>query len=368
MDMYKMLATVSADDQPSVLATIVCVEGHSYRKAGAAMLIKISGEQIGTVSPGCLEHDLLERAADVWASGMHEEIEYNMNPEEDAVWGEAVGCGGKMLLLLEPVNGLLRSSLIDAFMHIKAGESVTLERRWNADSIDYVLHVKGNSSLEAEGHMGTVADNSNRMFNRISPRPRLVLFGVGNDAHAIYSLVKHIGFHIVAADWRPSLCTPERFPEAECVVGSPAQIIKQLQLCADDYLIICSHNLQQDKEMIRLALPLKLIYIGVMGSKKRIRWLFETFLIPSNVRAPIGLSVGADGPYEIAVSIVAELIAIRAENKSLSQKEAGSDAYFSPLFSGRTEQEDGYTKAIVGAGDGPQARKHGNSCSIIKFS
>lgn len=368
MDMYNVLAAVSADDQPSVLATIVCVEGHSYRKAGAAMLIKLSGEQVGAISPGCLEHDLLERTADVWASGRHEVIEYNMNPEEDAIWGEAVGCGGKMLLLLEPVVGLLRSTLLDALKNIKAGVSVKLERRWDAAVMDYVLHVEGRGLDAAEGHPVTEADGPNRMSIRISPRPRLVLFGVGNDAYAIYSLVKHIGFQIVAADWRPSLCTQERFPEAECVIGSPEQIMEQLQLCADDYLIISSHNLQQDKEMIRLALPLQLNYIGVMGSKKRIRWLFETFLIPSNVRAPIGLSIGADGPNEIAVSIAAELIAVRAEHKSRSRREAGSDAYFSPLFSGRTEQEDGEKKAIVGAGDGPHARKHGDSYPIIKSS
>jgi xanthine dehydrogenase accessory factor len=208
----------------------------------------------------------------------------------------------------------------------------------------------------------------NHMSIVLSPRPRLVIFGVGKDAEAIYSLVKQIGFHVVIADWRPSLCTKERFPEAECVIGSPEQIAEQLQFRSDDYLIVCSHNLQQDKDMIRLALPLQLVYIGIMGSKKRIRMLFETFLIPSNVRAPIGVSIGADGPYEIAVSIAAELISIRAGRKARPRRERVRDAYFGPLFSSRPEQTHGRAQAVARAGEEQTARKHGAACSFVQPS
>ncbi|HTG72005.1 MAG TPA: XdhC family protein [Candidatus Udaeobacter sp.] len=365
MDMYDVLAAVMADDQRGVLATIVCVEGHSYRKTGAAMLFKQSGEQIGTVSPGCLEHDLLERAASIAHSGQFEFIDYNLNPDEDVIWGEAVGCGGEMRVLLEPIDGRLRTILIEAKERTDAGVPVRLLRSWNEKEINYTLVDDADTGQTLE--ISDAKDGvSNHMSFLISPRPRLVIFGVGKDAEAIYSLVKQIGFQVVVADWRPSLCTNERFPDAECVIGSPEQIAEQLQFRSDDYLIVCSHNLHQDKDMLRLALPLQLVYIGIMGSKKRIRMLFETFLIPSNVRAPIGLSVGADGPYEIAVSIAAELIAIRAGRKSRPRRERGRDAYFSPLFGSWPEQTHGSAQAVARAGEGQAASKRGTACSFVQ--
>jgi xanthine dehydrogenase accessory factor len=346
MDMHDVLSAVMADGEQGMLATIVCVEGHSYRKAGAAMLFKQGGEQVGTVSPGCLEHDLFERAASIANSGQFEFIDYNLNSEEDAIWGEAVGCGGKIRLLIEPVSGRLHALLLEAKVQNDAGKPVKLVRSWGEWGMRYELLDEDESELE---YSSAADDKINYLSISIQPKPRLVLFGVGKDTEAIYSLVKSLGFHVVVADWRPSLCTKERFPEAQCVIGSPELIAERIGLRSADYLIVCSHHLQQDKEMIRLALPLQLVYIGIMGSKKRIRMLFETFLIPSNVRAPIGLSIGADGPLEIAVSVAAELIAIRAGNKTNPRREKVRNGYFSPLFSSRTEQSDGGEETVARA-------------------
>lgn len=365
MDMYDVLTAITDDSQRGVLATIVCVEGHSYRKAGSAMLFKLSGEQVGMVSPGCLELDLLKRVESVAHSGQFEFVDYNLQQGEDVIWGEAVGCGGKMRILLEPVDERLRTILLKAKDRIDEGVPVKLLRSWNENEISCTLIDVVENGYQLENSEVQV-ENSNHLSIVIRPRPRLVLFGIGKDAEAIYSLVKHIGFHMVVADWRPSLCTKECFPEAEFIVGSPVQIAEQLQFRPDDYLIVCSHNLQQDKEMIRLALPLQLLYIGILGSKKRIRMLFETFLIPSNVRAPIGLAIGADGPYEIAVSIAAELIAIRAGSKERTRRERGRDAYIGPLFSGRPEQTHGGAQAIARAGEEQAARKHGTACSFVQ--
>ncbi|WP_054024854.1 XdhC family protein [Bacillus sp. FJAT-28004] len=365
MDMHDVLESLKASDEPSVLATIVCVEGHSYRKVGASMLFNFCGEQIGSISPGCLEQDLLERAAGVWDSSQFICIDYNMKPEEDAIWGENVGCGGEIRLLLEPVEGRLRTILLEAKMKNDAGISVRLERSWNEKDINYVL-IDNIGDQSAVKYGDELDSNSNQMSIVITPRPRLVLFGVGKDAEAIYSLAIQIGFRVVMTDWRPALCTMERFPQAEFAVGSPVQIMDQIQFCPDDYLIVCSHNLQQDKDMIRLALPMKLVYIGVLGSKKRIRMLFETFLIPSNVHAPIGLSINADGPYEIAVSIAAELIAIRAGREGGSRREGSKYANFSPLFSSRAEQAYGSSKAIARAVEEQAAGANGTACSFIQ--
>lgn len=354
MDMHDVLVSVMKEAGRAVLATIICVDGHSYRKAGATMLFKLGNEQIGSLSAGCLENDLLERAERVWETGQFEIIDYNLKQGEDVIWGESIGCGGEIRILLEPVDERLRAIFFKIKEKNDMGTSVWLTRSWETDEISYSLHedIKegaGSFTIQEADHM--------RISIQVGPRPRLVLFGAGKDADAIYSLVRHIGFQLVVSDWRSSLCTKERYPEADCIVGSPEQIVDQLNLRSDDYLIVCSHHLQQDKEIIRLSLPLQLVYIGIMGSKQRIRTLFETFLIPSNVRAPIGLSIGADGPYEIAVSIAAELIAIRAGHEQRSRKGRIKDDYFSPLFGRRTEQPNGGSQAISRAGEKQTTRR-----------
>ncbi|OMF24847.1 hypothetical protein BK133_22400 [Paenibacillus sp. FSL H8-0548] len=348
MDMHDVLVSVMKEAGRAVLATIICVDGHSYRKAGAAMLFQLGNEQIGSLSPGCLENDLLERAERVWESGQFERIDYNLKQGEDVIWGESIGCGGEIRILLEPVDVRLRAILLKIKERNDMGTPVRLTRSWEADEMSYTLH---DDIQDGTGNFIMQEADQKRLSIQISPRPRLVLFGAGKDADAIYGLVRHIGFQVVVTDWRSSLCTQERYPEADCIVGSPEQIVEQLSFRTNDYLIVCSHHLQQDKEMIRLALPLQLVYIGIMGSKQRIRTLFETFLIPSNVRAPIGLSIGADGPNEIAVSVAAELIAIRAGHEQRSQKERIKDGYFSPLFGRRTEQANGGSQAISRAGE-----------------
>ncbi|WP_223829933.1 XdhC family protein [Paenibacillus arenilitoris] len=367
MDMHEVLEAVSAEARPSVLATIVCAEGHSYRKSGAAILLRLGGGQVGAISPGCLEQDLIERAPDVWTSGKHAFVDYNMNPDEDAIWGEAVGCGGKMRLLLEPVDGKLRSLLLEIRERNAQGESIRLTRSWDDERIEYSL-----DGAETDGGAAGGDSPGDRRLHRMSvafdPKPRLVVFGAGQDAEAILSLAGRIGFRPVLADWRPALCSRERFPGADIVVGDPGKIVKQTGLCAEDYLIVCSHNLRQDKEMIRLALPLQLAYIGVMGSKKRIRMLFETFLIPSNVKAPIGLAIGADGPIEIAVSVAAELVAVRAERRALSDREAVNDVRSGTLFGGGAERKDGDAQAGNGAVGGHSARKPGAASAVVQPS
>ncbi|MGO4538323.1 XdhC family protein [Paenibacillus sp. 2TAB19] len=364
MDVHRLLQSIVDSEEPSVLATIIDVNGHSYRKPGACMLFKLDGEQIGTISPGCLEHDLLERTERVWLSGegQFEIAQYNMNPEEDAIWGEALGCGGEIRVLLEPVTGLLRELLIEAAAIVGGGRSVTLERRLVHSDITYRIRERVNDT--AEPIRFTEIDNvPDRLFFTIRPRPRLVLFGAGKDAEAIYSIARNVGFQLVIADWRAGICTNERFPEALIVIGTPAEIVAELAMSRNDYLIICSHQLQQDKELLGIALPLGLAYIGVMGSKKRIRMLFETFLMPSNVRAPIGLSIGADGPYEIAVSVVAELIAVRAGRTERARRGARADGHIGYLFGGWPEQTNGTAQAGIGADAGDDARQHGSSCA-----
>lgn len=358
MDMLDILRAIGQLEQPAVLATIIEVEGHAYRKAGAAMLLMENGETVGTVSPGCIESDLMERVTAVSEAGRYEMVEYNMQPDEDPIWGESVGCGGVIRILLEPVEGKLREVLLIALEQLNRGLEVQLSREIRGQELFYELYTKNTAVIAASKPYDW------RYSMTVTPRQRVILFGAGLDAIPIYHLLTQSSFHVIVADWRPGLLAS--FSGAEIALGTPGRLEGELQLHENDAVIVCSHHLHYDREMIQLSLAHKARYIGVMGSSKRINRLFDGENPPVNVKAPIGLSIGAEGPYEIAVSITAELIALRKDwqNKNLqSNKEARND-HIRNLFGSGTEQSDGQTEAAARAFPGLSARQYGASCSI----
>lgn len=359
MDMINILHAASQLEQPAVLATVVEVEGHAYRKAGAAMLLLANGNSVGTVSPGCIESDLLERVLPVYEAGRYEMAEYNMQPDEDPIWGESVGCGGVIRILLEPVAGELRNVLLDAWRLLETGIELLLVRSFRGEELCYELQRKGAEAALCEPACEW------QFATLLAKRQRVVLFGAGPDAVPIYQMLTQSSFHVVVADWRPGRLAS--FPEAEQHLGTPEQLKGKLKLNESDAVIVCSHHLYYDREMIVWSLSCRPRYIGVMGSKKRIGMLFDGEPLPANVKAPIGLSIGAEGPYEIAVSITAELIGLRkgwSNDQPTNLSKGEKDEYSGHLSGGGPEQPHGQTEATARAFAGRSARQHGASCSL----
>ncbi|MBB6677147.1 XdhC family protein, partial [Cohnella lubricantis] len=270
MDAYDVLRHTAESEEPAVLATVIGVEGHAYRKSGAMMLLLVNGGKVGSISPGCLESDLSERVPIVLESGEPEIVHYNMKPEEDIVWGETVGCGGKLRILLEPVAGELRMTLREAYRHMEAGEAVRLVRRGAEPALCYALEAAGgNAAIGASSAGGDATESFYAV--RLEPRPRLVMFGAGQDLDPIFAAAGRIGFRLAVADWRAGLLSADRFPGAELVSGTAAEIAAKLRLSSADYVIVCGHQLRKDREMLEMLLPIKPAYVGVMGSSSRIR-------------------------------------------------------------------------------------------------
>ncbi|NIK68954.1 XdhC family protein [Paenibacillus sp. BK720] len=359
MDMINILRTIRLQDQPAVLATIIGVEGHAYRKAGAAMLLLLNGDAVGTVSPGCIESDLGERALSVWEAKRYEVAEYNMEPGDDPIWGESVGCGGVIRVLLEPVEGRLRRILMDILDLLEEGRNIWFVRGLKGEELSYEL------ATEEIAPPSSDPSYDWQFSLRVTNRQRVILFGAGPDAVPIYHLLTQSSFHVVVADWRPRLLAA--FPYAEHYIGTPGQLRERLQPSSEDAVIVCSHRLHYDREMIEWALASQSKYIGVMGSVKRIGMLFNGEVPPANVKAPIGLSIGAEGPYEIAVSIAAELIALRYQWRNKQKADRQKEELHEPirnLFGGGTEQPNGQAEAAARAFAGRYARQHGASCSL----
>lgn len=367
MDMHHVLNAVRVLKQPAMLATIISVEGHAYRKTGASMLIMEDGSVVGTISPGCLEGDLKERVTAITAiAGGWEVISYNLDPDEDAIWGDAIGCGGKMEVLAEAVDGLLLQALHRMAHLLAQGETVRFVRFVAGNELEYEFEYSA-ASNEFANALNPDGDRTHLFTTAVSPRDRAIVFGAGMDAEPINRLLQQSGFRVVIADWRLSLLDSERFAGAELAHSlTSEELVRKVELKSGDYVIVLSHQLRRDREWIQACIVHGAKYIGVIGSRRRIELLFEGMPIPPSVHAPIGLDIGADGPHEIAVSVAAEMISVRtaARRAKASVSGGGRNESVRDLFSGREKQSNGEAEARAGAEQRRSAWQPGAACSF----
>lgn len=371
MSTYDLVKHIHENDAPAVLATLIRVEGHSYRKPGAVMLF-YEGGSLGSLSPGCLESDLELRRQEIWDRGIPEIVEYDMLSPDDFSWGEAVGCGGKIKVVLEPVSGRLRRIFTEIYGRMASGESLILEREaagkeyiytlkiWQGDELPQRRVGAGDSKRETDGPAGSAVLSSAAPLTPFStsfePKPRLIIFGAGYDSRPIAEIAAKSGFRIAVADWRESTLQHD-FPVAERVVCPPAEVVSLLGIDRKDYVLICSHQFQRDRQFLERVIQAAPHYIGIIGSRARIGLLLEGLEPPAALHAPVGLSIGAEGPEEIAVSIVAELIQIRraGSHKLLKGVESVESGRY--LSGGRAEQTYGNLKGVAEAVSGGQPRE-----------
>lgn len=270
------------------------------------MLLLADGSLYGSISPGCLEADLIEYVPLVEASQKPQMIEYDMRPADDFGWGETIGCGGLIRILLEPVTGELRVHLLTAKAAVDRGEVIQLTRSFVEGYSDTQYKLCGLD--ESAASSADCTSLSSAYVYTFKPKPRVIIFGANQDAIPLAGLAVSSGFRVVVADWRETYCTAERFPGAETIVAFPDDLVKKLKLTSDDYVIVMSHQFDKDAEFVHAALESRLRYLGIMGSRSRSERLLDGAEQPEWVHYPVGLNIGSEGPIENAISIVAELI------------------------------------------------------------
>ena len=298
-----------------VLATLVTVEGSSYRRPGARMLIADGGVRIGAISGGCLEEDLIERSKKVSAAGRAELVVYDTTADNDLLWGVGLGCHGVIRVLLEPVPARpdWAATIAENF---RAGLSTDLAVVWESPG----------------GQPGTVVRDARAaarlkaatgVFNDTVGAPIILsIFGAGNGARPLAQLARDLGWRVTVADPRPAMATEARFPGLFRLVSGPAdELVSRVGPAPGSLAVIMTHHYVHDRPLLRQLLPLPLAYLGLLGSRgrsERIRADVEaegiaiTPAMRSRLRSPVGLDLGAEGPEEVALSIIAEMMAVLA--------------------------------------------------------
>jgi len=175
----------------------------------------------------------------------------------------------------------------------------------------------GEGSYCNSGNRFLSSDPSSLFVFRYEPKPRLVLFGAAPDARPLAALAAAAGFSVLVSDWRPALCDQRYFPDADSIlVGFPEETIPEITFSPYDFVVVMTHHLKRDQELLRLLSMKRFRYLGILGSKGRTERLLSDVPIAVKAHYPVGLDIGAEGPEEIAVSIVAELIAVLRKNSA----------------------------------------------------
>ena len=248
-EIYEEMLSMLREGKPGVLVTVTAVKGSVPRHAGSKMIVRGDGSIFGTVGGGKVEADIISAAVELLGTREPVKREYLLTEEEDIL------CGGKMQVLLEPF-GILEQAFV---------------------------------------------------------------FGAGHVGRALAPLLKQAGFRLVVVDDRPEFANPERFPDADELKAGPfGEMLRSLRFTENTYIVVVTHGHRHDEEVIEYCLRQPFRYLGMIGSRKKtktiLRRLREKGFSDGEIRrihSPIGLNIGAETPFEIGISILAEIIAVR---------------------------------------------------------
>ena len=346
MDIIIAFDKAQSKGKQAALATVVSVEGSSYRKEGARMLITEEGELTGAISGGCLEGDALRKALFVMHEKKAKLVIYDTSNEDDVEVGFQLGCNGIIHVLIEPINSdelLNPISLLKEVVNTRQAVILTTMFSLNRNVIQKgtclllkadgtVLNTLNDDSLASlvMGDMRTVlaTDNSSiktyvnenieltAFVNIIKPQIALILIGAGNDAIPIVKMGELLGWKVTVADGRPDYANKKRFSSGcQVVVTKPEKIFSCLDLDSQTIFVLMTHNYNYDLAMLRQLLQLDVRYIGILGSRGKISRMVEELINEgidvekklSKIYSPVGLDIGAESPEEIALSIVSEI-------------------------------------------------------------
>jgi len=309
-----ILALLRNSAGPFALATLVKVEGSSYRTVGARLILSSDGKSAGSISGGCLEDDVRVHASAVLASGRAESIVYDTTSENDLVWGVGLGCHGIARILVE---------------RLESGPAWAAVLQSNLDALRPTDIVVVWSAMEAE-QLGTRLANAvppklpeTGIFRQTIAAPvRIVVCGAGDDAIPLAGLAKNLGWHVTVCDSRSAYATAQRFAMADrIVVAPPGEIGSHIGDDPQTAVVVMTHHYLHDVPLLKSFLPRPLAYLGLLGPRMRAEKILEDLVAQGiavtaqqreQLRAPVGLDLGSDNPEEVALSIVAEIRSVLA--------------------------------------------------------
>lgn len=345
-DILKAYAVAKASGKKAALATVVKVEGSSYRQSGARMLVTEDGVLTGAISGGCLEGDALRKALLAINQKQNKLITYDTSEESDSDFGVQLGCNGIVHILFEYIDESVANNAMQLLETLVAErkeavvltlfsldrnatqigtvllyrEDLIMSQR--TDLIDRLTDIKdvlhGKASIikkvRIEGR------DYEALIEYLPPAVLLVIAGAGNDVQPLVKMADLVGWELIVGDGRATHSTAKRFPEAKQVlVARPQQLVENSTIDSRTFFVLMTHNYKYDLEVLKLLLETDCRYIGILGPKTKLNRMLddlssEGILLSeeqlARIYGPVGLDIGAETSEEIALSVVAEIKAV----------------------------------------------------------
>jgi xanthine dehydrogenase accessory factor len=355
-------------DLPYALATVAKVEGSSYRKPGARMLVGTTGRLAGSVSGGCLERDVISRGLAVILSGEAQVAVYDTTDQDDLAFGTSLGCEGRIEILIEPVlprEDWPLARIAEAVLHQRQPAGVaTIYQAEGARRGGMLVCLADGKSIsfgadelplgELEPDLARVVATKKPvaqsyeleggrvevLLERIGPPPSLILFGGGHDVPPLVRLAKDLGHEVTVVDRRIDFADPLRFPGADRVLQArPADVPTRVPLEEGCAVVIMNHHYETDAELLGLLMGTPAAYVGMLGPRKRtdkilgeLRQGGTTFTEQQleKLHAPAGLDLGSENPEQIALCILAEIQATLSGRSGANLRDRRQPIHASP--------------------------------------
>lgn len=326
-----------ASGQPVAVASIVRVRGSAYRREGTRMLVRQDGTYECALSGGCLEPSVAEAAGRVITTGHPAIVNYDL--ADDSLWGLGMGCSGAIDVRIERLDddqmtrewlAVLERGDPAALLTPLSGASGRVLVRANGATVGHLSDpgmeqwaLTRARTLLGEAFPRSCAERigEGEVFFELSvPAPDLVIFGAGPDTVPLARQAWALGFAVTAVDVRSAYLTKDRFPTATLVPAHFTEFATSVSLRTGSFALVMNHHVERDEESLRFALDSAAAYVGVLGPRSRYEKLLAGLAakgyVPSavslsRVRSPVGLSIGAETPEEVAMSILGEILAVR---------------------------------------------------------
>ncbi len=298
------------DGTGAVLATVVQTWGSAPRRVGSQLVISGKGDIQGSVSGGCVEGAVIMEAMDVLESGAGKMLEFGVSDEDAFAVGLA--CGGTIRVWIEPVGAALPESLLADLVAARAAR----------EPVAYVINTDtGDRRLDRSGHESRFAmdrsgfeDDEATFVGIHNPPLRMVIVGAVHIAQALVKMARITGYDPYIIDPREAFASEARFPGETILTDWPDEAVDEIGLDTRTALVLLTHDPKLDDPALERALTSKCFYIGALGSTrthaKRVERLGKAGYTDdqiARIHGPVGLDIGAAGPSEIAVSIMAQI-------------------------------------------------------------